>query len=536
MVLTNGGYYAKVQVAVINANLTVLYFTTYAQRDSGAGPLPKSPQNKYSYLAAGFPNYGIAPGSVFIIQGEYMSGVTTPVLQSSAGEGLPVTLDGTSVSVTVSGGAPVNCPLYYVSESQIAAVMPSSITPGNAAITVTYNGVPSLGLFVTVVAGALGFDTYYGNGVGLAAATDPQTGGVFFYNNSTSPGQTITLWGSGLGADPADSDSVFTSTPHAINVPLTIYIGGIQAQIQYQGASGYPGLNQINVTIPTSVEPGCGVSIVAVSGTMISNTVSIPVNPGGGTCSDPVIGTSVQLASKSSYNFGSVTVVQTENPAQAQATAVFTNVTGAAAGTGGGVISMGNCSEAQVLSGTNSTGVTTAYLGAGSITMNSPAGAVSLNEQDPGYFTLLPASILSTGGAFEFNGSGGGNLTPPITIGPFTVTVSYANPLFWTSPLGPATITRSQGLTVNWTGGDPNSYVLITGTSNPLAVAGVFSCYVPVGAGAFTVPAYVLSAMPAGSGTLTVENVTTPVTFAATGLDYASGTAVLSRSISATYQ
>ena len=38
--------------------------------------------------------------------------------------------------------------------------------------------------------------------------------------------------GLGLGRRYGDSDTTFTSSPHAVNVPLTIYIGGIQAQIQ----------------------------------------------------------------------------------------------------------------------------------------------------------------------------------------------------------------------------------------------------------------------------------------------------------------
>ncbi len=49
------------------------------------------------------PNYGIAPGSLFAIQGLNLSGNQTPVLQSSAAPGLPTTLNQTSLSVTVNG-------------------------------------------------------------------------------------------------------------------------------------------------------------------------------------------------------------------------------------------------------------------------------------------------------------------------------------------------------------------------------------------------------------------------------------------------
>jgi hypothetical protein len=72
--------------------------------------------------------------------------------------------------------------------------------------------------------------------------------------------------------------------------------------------------------------------------------------------------------------------------------------------------------------------------------------------------------------------------------------------------------------------------------SNVPNVGTGFTCYAPVSAGQFTVPSYVLMPMLAGKGTLTVENATAPIPFAATGLDYAYGFAAFSTTISVTYQ
>ena len=92
---------------------------------------------------------------------------------------------------------------------------------------------------------ALGLDTLNGSGGGPGTIEDASTYAVFTSTNSARPGENIVLWGSGLGADTADSDTTYTATPHSVNTPLEIYIGGVQANILYHGASGYPGLTQI---------------------------------------------------------------------------------------------------------------------------------------------------------------------------------------------------------------------------------------------------------------------------------------------------
>ena len=222
---------------------------------------------------------------MFIIQGTDLASATTAVLQNPAGAGIPLSLNGASIAVTVNG-VTTHPGIYYAIATQLAAVLPSSTPVGTGTVTVTYNGTTSAGAPITVVQSALGLDTYAGTGAGLGVATDPLTGSIFSYNQSAKPGQTIVLWGSGLGANSADSDTAQTVTPHAVNVPLTIYIGGLQAQILYQGGSGYPGVNQLNVTIPASVPTGCAVSVVAVSGNIASNTITLPVDSSGSTCSD----------------------------------------------------------------------------------------------------------------------------------------------------------------------------------------------------------------------------------------------------------
>ena len=213
------------------------------------------------------------------------------MLQDSSA-GLPTTLNGASITVAV-GGVTTHPALYYTSSAQLAAVLPAATPVGNGTLTVNYRGANSAPAPIQVVASAIGINEYnqipiplgvLNTNVDLGVATDAVTGALLSFTNSGAPGQIITLWTTGLGADPADSDTTYSSTPHSVNTPLQIYVGGVLANILYQGSAGYPGVNQINLTIPASVTADCQVPLVAVTGNVISNVVVLPIHPGGGTC------------------------------------------------------------------------------------------------------------------------------------------------------------------------------------------------------------------------------------------------------------
>ena len=123
-VYTNGGHYAKVMITAASGTSLSVRYTTFgaaAARPAANGPTPviTAVQNNYSYLLPGVPNYGIAPGSIFVIVGQLLSSGAPPMLQSSAAPGLPLALNGTSVSVTVNGVTTTPA-LYYTSSAQLA--------------------------------------------------------------------------------------------------------------------------------------------------------------------------------------------------------------------------------------------------------------------------------------------------------------------------------------------------------------------------------------------------------------------------------
>ena len=216
--------------------------------------------------------------------------------------------------------------LYYTSPTQLAAVLPAATPVGTGTLTVIYGGALAIRQRLLVVASAVGIGQFnqipipsgtFNPSAAIGIATDNTTGALLTFTNSGVPGEIITLWATGLGADPADSDTTYTSSPHAVNTPLQIYVGGVQASILYQGSAGYPGVTQIDVTIPASVTTGCYVSLAAVTGTVISNVVVLPINPGGGTCVEqdqgsPITGAQIlQGGLQDTINAGGLSLIQT---------------------------------------------------------------------------------------------------------------------------------------------------------------------------------------------------------------------------------
>jgi uncharacterized protein (TIGR03437 family) len=133
----------------------------------------------------------------------------------------PPDLAGTSISFTpVAGGAAVPAKLVFTSIAVVAGFLPSSVAPGTYSVTVTYNSQTSSPQNVTVAQRSFGIAAANSGGTEEAQATLANVNGglslVRFTNGSTSsggftfaltpahPGDTVVLWGTGGGADPAN--------------------------------------------------------------------------------------------------------------------------------------------------------------------------------------------------------------------------------------------------------------------------------------------------------------------------------------------
>ena len=430
----------------------------------GGGPTgPPAPtitsvQNNYGLISPGLPNYGLAPSTLFFITGTGLANSTTDLI-SSASPGLPTTLNGVTVSVT-AGGKTTPCPLYYLSATQIDAVLPGGTPVGNATITVTNNGATSAAFTIPVVQSAFGILGYNGS---LAAAYDGNNN-LITATNAANPNQVIALWGSGVGADPNDDDKLYPQKQDDLTtIPMQAFIGGVPATIAYRGRSGFPGLDQVVLTVPATAPTGCYVSLAIVSGNMVSNSVTIPIAASGKTCSDSgtALGsdTLTNLSGKTTIKEGVVGVSQTTTITAAGTNTTnsvfgsFQSVSGFAASAGANQVSLGSCVVYNSLSSgtTASTGTVVGLDAGASISVTGPAGSLSLTPLTllgtalagfygpPGGTT--PASFLPTGGgAFTFdNGSGGKDVQH------FNVTITLPAAFTWANASQVGPVTRGAG-------------------------------------------------------------------------------------------
>jgi uncharacterized protein (TIGR03437 family) len=473
-----------------NGDLTVngdhIYTAEYTLVTTAAPPTINAGgvRNAASLTPAGLPNSGIAPGSIFVINGNNL--------------GLQTALAGTAVQVTATG-ATLAAPVSAVSATQVTAIMPSDAPLGAGTITVTTNSQTSAPEPVLVTAAGFGIYTLNGAGIGPAQATNAN-GDLITLNNPADPGQAITLAGTGLGAIDAAS--------------VTAYVGTEPAVVQYAGGSGAaPGQDQVTFVIPNDAITGCYVPVAVVVDSIASNFASIAIAPAGSVCSDGngfspfQSGGTVRLAS---INLTRMTSLAGSGVIDS-GSAVFTSYTASQLASSLGpfqTASVGGCLVFDSVSVIDPTQPQS--LAAGSaIAISGPNGSRVLTAP------LAQWAMYLDPGDYTLTGFGGSD------VGPFQAQVSMPPPLVWTNAASITSVIRQQGVTVTWTGGDPNGFVYVTGYSGAM-----FTCTASASAGTFTVPPLVTNALPeSASGALALVGVSAPVPFTATGLDIGLATA-----------
>jgi uncharacterized protein (TIGR03437 family) len=523
--------------------------------------------NAASYANSRLPGGGIAQGSIFVVFGRNLG----PAAIAQAGFPIPNTLSGTSIRVT-SGGQTVDCPIIYTLAGQVAAILPST-TPvsGTASLVLTYNGQASAPRTFRVVANSFG--TFAANSAGsgpgvitnFVSQTSQPVNTIF---RSAMPGQTLILYGTGLGPLPAGTPDNAAAPVVAINqANVEVFVGNNRVTPAYAGrAPGFAGLDQINFVVPSGVT-GCAVPVMIKIGNLVSNATTIAVSANGGTCSDPLGLTQSQLDQLNStgrLRLGTIGLARTSVEISILGftaavtsdggTATFfeyTPQTAAVSGSlnAGGSTSIGTCT---VYTGTSSNlvpddPIQPRGLNAGAlINVNGPRGAKTMTPPappappEPGiYFgTFATGGVSIPGappadppylepGAYTFNnGSGGAD------VGAFTANFNLTNQITWTNRAAITNVNRANGLTVTWSGGTADGIVQITGYSSSDAsensILGIFVCTEVASRGTFTVPSVVLLSLPATPtgaglglplGVLAVGGTSPPRTFTAPGLD-----------------
>jgi len=256
--------------------------------------------NAASGIPPGFPNSGLAQGSVFTAYGSNLGAVpAAPAAVNLATLPLPTTagLAGTTINITVDGTT-LPVPILFTNTGQVAGVIPSNTPVGTGTLTVTFNG-KSGSTPVTIVQSAFGisniFLQYTDNGVGNGQAAIATFGTnqtqVVTNTDTAKPGDTLILWGTGLGGTTTDTSGAPFGN---VGTQPLVFVGGVQSpSVTYWGRSpGSVGLDQIVFTVPQNAPLGCNVGIVVetMNGTtpIVSNgpTLSLAATDGAA-CSDP---------------------------------------------------------------------------------------------------------------------------------------------------------------------------------------------------------------------------------------------------------
>ena len=220
-----------------------IFFGVQMASLSGSGVFlnPQRVLNGASYAPAGNP---IAPGEFIALFGTGMASSA-----KVAAPPYPLTLNG--VTVLVNGK---QAPLYYVSATQINALVPYS-TQGPTATVVVQNGTASSNtVTVPVAATAPGVFALDQSGTGAGAVLHANYS-VVNAANPAVPGETVLVYLTGMGAvTPSVADGAIPGASNINATPLSVYVADVSVTPSYAGlAPGFPGLYQMNVMIPTAI-------------------------------------------------------------------------------------------------------------------------------------------------------------------------------------------------------------------------------------------------------------------------------------------
>ncbi len=500
--------------------------------------------NAGNYAPADFPGGAIAQGSEFVIFGANLG---PSALVNATAYPLQPTLGGVSVAVT-QGATTVNALPLYVYATQMVAIMPSNAPIGAVQVTLTYQGQTSAPAPAQVAKTDAVIFTVPASGMGPGAFQNFVNGPppVNSLTAPAQPGQVVIMWGTGLGPS-LNGDDANTPQAGSLSEFVGVKVGKSNLIPNYSGRSGCcAGEDEIVFTIPPDATLGCHVPVQVLTGDGTpSNVATMAISADGGPCSDPVDPFGTALTGKN----GGVLLTHVDGTAGSGAVslavgadisaATFRNDTDTqfsfnplyslpAVGTCSVYLSAGNAFAGSPIQGLNPVG---AGLDAGTLTVNNGKASDQMDDVGGIYGSLLASSVAGsgdplflTGGAYTVSGSGGAD------VGPFSVTLGDAPKVAWTTSDQSSLVTRSSGLTVNWTvsGGDTSKLVAMIMGGNSDAADNrteVFLCTANAAAGTFTVPAETLSRVPPSrGGSLGLVGIgmlpTQPqATFHATGLD-----------------
>jgi len=417
--------------------------------------------------------------------------------------------------------------MVYTLASQLAAILPSTTPIGDANVTVTYAGKTSAPVKITVVKSQLGIFTANSQGTGPAAAQHGADSSPVLLTTAAKPGETIVLYGTGLGAI-SGADNV---PPGAVQVGsnVIVTVAGKVVTPDYAGRSpSFAGLDQINFKIPTDVTTGCYVPASVTASSQVSQDFVLSIAGTGSVCTHPLGLTQASLATLDSGGTVNVGLFQMLRAFiavlagsiegagglfdNANANSVFQmyNRIPVAFGTAPYPAPLNGCVAVdQVNTGSGFMAPDFSAIGGKELiadpvilSATGPGNAQSnvLRQDTGGYLSLFLPPILGPG-SWTISGSGGSD------VGAFKANITLPDNLDWTNRGNFSTVPQSD-LTITWSGGNTSANPILTVFGNSTIVnatdpsksrAKSFYCAAPASAGRLVVPAAIRQQIPSSA-------------------------------------
>ena len=220
----------------------------------------------------------IAPGSLVAANGQNLAlGFPGPIFGI-----LPLTFDGTTVSIVDQTGNTTPAPMFYVSPNEVDFEVPAGVASGIAQVIVTSNGVSQTAGNVIIASTAPGVFTLNSTGLATSYADRVSSSGVQTIEQVYSMGASgaITATPISLGASTDQQYLILygTGIAGAGTANTQVTIGGVKANVLYAGPQGgSPGLDQVNVLIPASLAGKGDVNLQLIANGVAANPVQITI-------------------------------------------------------------------------------------------------------------------------------------------------------------------------------------------------------------------------------------------------------------------
>ena len=323
--------------------------------------------------------------------------------------------------------------------------------------------------------------------------------------NAAHPGDTLILWGTGLGGVTGDE----TEPPNQVDLILgvQVLVGNQPATVTSGGRGEYsPGLDQINFVVPAGVT-GCKTSIVVSVKGITGNVTSTSIAPAGQTTCGDTFNALTKADLEKAMTSGTLNIAGVELThllgEDDELDAAFTSFpVNSLIRSYGGTFgpSLGNCLayEVQGSSFVLKDPILPSFLSSGSqLMINGPAGSKTIDATSPGFYEAALATgspfFIEPGNYTATNGAGGSD------VGAFSRDLTLPPSVVGNIP---ASIERAHNLTLTWTGGSAFPVLGIYLFNGVQASSSLKSyvdivCSAPGSAGTFTIPSAVQGLLPA---------------------------------------